>query len=163
MARTAHRIFVAKEAFKFSCAHMTVFPDGSKERLHGHNYMLEVALDLAGVSLDELVDFAPLKREIAALCAAWKERFLLAERCPQLEWIRDGGDELEFRLCGQRYVMPAQDALRLPIENTTVEQLAVAVTDRLVAGLPPGPIQGIEVTVLESPGQGASHYRELAR
>lgn len=30
-----HRIYVGKDAHKFSAAHMTVFPDGKKERLHG--------------------------------------------------------------------------------------------------------------------------------
>ena len=33
-----HRIFTGKDVHKFSSAHMTVFPDGSKERLHGHNF-----------------------------------------------------------------------------------------------------------------------------
>ena len=39
--RPRHRIFVGKDVHKFSSAHMTVFPDGSKERLHGHNFMVD--------------------------------------------------------------------------------------------------------------------------
>ena len=35
-----HRISIAREQYKFSCAHMTVFADGTKERLHGHNYTI---------------------------------------------------------------------------------------------------------------------------
>jgi len=166
MAPTRHRIFVAKDAFKFSCAHMTVFPDGSKERLHGHNYFIEVALELTDVSLAAMVDFGPLKRAIAALSAELKERLLLAERNPHLTIARSNSTETEFTLCGQRYVLPTADVLLLPIENTTVEQLAEYIADRLLANkVPPtfaaGAVAGVEVTVTESPGQGARHYRAL--
>jgi len=156
-----HRLFVAKEAFKFSCAHMTVFPDGSKERLHGHNYQIEVALDLADVGSDNLVDFGPLKRAILGICAEYKERLLLPMHNARLAIVRETEREIEFTLCGDRYVIPQGDVLKLPVDNATVEQLAVHVCDRLLPQLPTGPIQGIEVRVLESPGQGASHYREL--
>ena len=37
-------IHMHKEYFKFSCAHFLIFPDGSKERLHGHNYGVEVTV-----------------------------------------------------------------------------------------------------------------------
>ena len=40
-----HRISIAREQYKFSCAHMTVFADGTKERLHGHNYTVAIEID----------------------------------------------------------------------------------------------------------------------
>jgi len=46
-----HRILIARAEHKFSCAHMTVFPDGTKERLHGHNYTIAVAIEVAGIEL----------------------------------------------------------------------------------------------------------------
>ncbi|RMH39231.1 MAG: hypothetical protein D6689_17275 [Deltaproteobacteria bacterium] len=156
----ATRIFVRKDTFKFSCAHMTVFPDGSKERLHGHNYFVSVALDLADASLDQLIDFGSLKAAIAALCGEWKERLLLAAHNPHFELLRDSGNEIEFRLCGQRYVLPAADVLLLPTDNTTVERLAECFCERLLAaaapGWPAGAVTAVEVTVTESPGQGAT-------
>ncbi len=156
---TGTRIFVAKEAFKFSCAHMTVFPDGTKERLHGHNYFVEVALELADTSWQAMVDFGPLKAAVMGLCAEWKERLILAERNPHFELVRQAEGELEFRLCGQRYVVPADDALLLPIDNAVVEELARHVSDRLTTALvptfPTGAVSAIEITVTESPGQGA--------
>ena len=165
MGATSNRIFVAKDGFKFSCAHMTVFPDGSKERLHGHNYFVEVAIDLATVELAHMIDFGPLKRAITEVCVEWRERTLIAATNPHLRIVRDADGELELTLCGQRYVFPREDVLLLPIDNTAVEQLAVHVTDRLVERardqLTPGVALGIEVTVTESPGQGATHYRAL--
>jgi 6-pyruvoyltetrahydropterin/6-carboxytetrahydropterin synthase len=158
-----HTIRIARAEHKFSCAHMTVFADGSKERLHGHNYTVAVALEVERVDVAAMIPFAPIKAAIAELCAAWKERVLLAAHNPWFEVMGDGGsalgDELEFRLCGARYVMPLGDALLLPIDNVSVEALAAhaaaLLRDRLVAlGLLHA--LALEVVIEESPGQGAS-------
>src|ERR1700733_13558481 len=37
-AMVRYRMVLAKEDFKFSSAHFTLFADGSAELLHGHNY-----------------------------------------------------------------------------------------------------------------------------
>jgi 6-pyruvoyltetrahydropterin/6-carboxytetrahydropterin synthase len=161
-----HRIRVARAEHKFSCAHMTVFPDGRKERLHGHNYTVGVAIDLADIGFDRLIDFGLIKREVAALCAAWRERTLLAERSPRLERLTRSGGEVELVLCGRRYVFPEEDVLLLPIDNTTAEALsdhfAALLSDRLAPSLRGSAALGLEVTIEESPGQGASSYRPLA-
>ena len=152
--RVKHRISIAREQYKFSCAHMTVFADGSKERLHGHNYTIAAELEVERVDLASMLPFAAIKTALAELCAAWKEHVLLAAKNPFFEIVRDD-DELEFKLCGERYVVPRQDALLLPIDNISVEALAAHVAavlkDRIAA---PGAL-AIEVTVEESPGQGA--------
>ena len=153
-----HRIRIARAEHKFSCAHMTVFADGTKERLHGHNYTVAVALEVERVDLAAMIPFAPIKAAIGALCAAWKERVLLAARNPWFELVRDA-DELEFRLCGARYVMPRGDALLLPIDNVSVEALAAHVASVLrdkIAALEAPHAHALEVTIEESPGQGAS-------
>jgi len=164
--KTKHRIVVARAEHKFSCAHMTVFPDGRKERLHGHNYTVSVALDLAEVGFEHLIDFGSIKRAIAAECAEWRGRTLVAGDSPRMERLRREGGELELVLCGQRYVMPEEDALVLPIDNTTTEALAELWVERLVARL--GAVLrgsaalGLEVRIEESPGQGAIAYRPLS-
>jgi hypothetical protein len=57
-----HRVLVAREQYKFSCAHMTVFPDGTKERLHGHNYQRS-AVDL------ELLERIAISRQMLPFAA----------------------------------------------------------------------------------------------
>ena len=160
-----HRISLARERFKFSCAHMTVFPDGRKEHLHGHNFYLALALDLESASLADMVDFAPLKAAATALCQDWRESTLLAERCPHMEIVSDTDDEIEFRLCGKRYVLPREDVRLLPIENISVECLAqyacAVLCERLRGVLARPGVTGIEVTVTESPGQGASCFQRV--
>ncbi len=160
----AHRIQVGRAEHKFSCAHMTVFPDGRKERLHGHNYTVSVALDLAAISFAELIDFGAIKREVAALCAEWKECTLVAERNPMTRVRRLGG-EVELDVCGRRYVLPEEDVLLLPVDNTTVEALSAHWADllatRLAGLLNQTPVLGLEVRIEEVPGQGASAYLGL--
>ena len=144
---------------------MTVFPDGSKERLHGHNYYVGTAIELADISFAEMVPFAPIKTALLELCQNWKEHLLLAERNPHFEIVRDRQGEFEFRLCGERYVVPRSDVILLPIDNVAVEPLALHLCDLLVERLDDvvraAHLKGIEVRVSENPGQGAVCYREL--
>lgn len=137
---------------------MTVFPDGTKERLHGHNYTLAIAIDVEKIDLASMIPFSPIKTALGELCAAWKEHVLLASKNPHFEVIRDGA-ELEFTLCGDRYVLPRQDVLLLPIDNISVEALAAHIAELLAESikvLDAPQVITIEVTVEESPGQGAS-------
>jgi 6-pyruvoyltetrahydropterin/6-carboxytetrahydropterin synthase len=156
---------VAREQYKFSCAHMTVFPDGSKERLHGHNYQVAAALELSDVSFSHMIAFAPIKDALAEICHGFRERVLLASKNPYFELVRDDGVELELRLCGKRYVMPREDALLLPIDNVAVEPLAAYVAEllleRLGERLPRTVVHALEVSVHESPGQGATCHITL--
>ncbi len=152
-----HRILIAREQYKFSCAHMTVFPDGTKERLHGHNYTVAVALELERIDLQAMLPFRAIKNVLGELCTGWKERVFVAQHNPHLVIIRND-HELEFTLCNERYVMPIGDALLLPIENITVEGLAAYVAELLgpkIAALSPH-VTSLEVTIAEHPGQGAS-------
>jgi 6-pyruvoyltetrahydropterin/6-carboxytetrahydropterin synthase len=155
-----HRIAIAREQYKFSCAHMTVFADGTKERLHGHNYTIAVALDVPRIDVAAMVPFAPIKAALGELCAAWKEHVLLAAQNPFVRIVRDD-TELEFTLCGERYVLPRKDALLLPIDNISVEALAAHVAGELRAKLAGIAATALEVTIEESPGQGASCTIEL--
>ena len=158
-----HRILIARAEHKFSCAHMTVFPDGTKERLHGHNYTIAIGLEVDRIELAAMIPFAPIKAALGELCGAWKEHVLLAARNPHFALTRDDS-ELEFTLCGERYVMPRRDALLLPIDNISVEALAAHVASLLREELTALGARAIalQVTIEESPGQGASCTLGLA-
>lgn len=164
-AQRRHRLVVAREQYKFSCAHMTVFPDGTKERLHGHNYQVGAVLEVSDVSFANMIPFAPIKEALAAICLELRERVLLAERNPYFTLVRDDGAELELTLCGKRYVFPREDVLLVPIDNIAVEPLAAHLAElllaRLRALLPAGVVTGLEVSVHEGPGQGASCHLAL--
>jgi 6-pyruvoyltetrahydropterin/6-carboxytetrahydropterin synthase len=162
---TSTRITIARDQYKFSCAHMTVFPDGSKERLHGHNYTVAIALELTDTSFAKIIPFAAIREALGQLCSSWKEHVLLAAHNPHYELVHHDDDEIEFKLCGKRYVMPSEDVMVLPIDNIAVEPLAGHCAEVLkakladVLALPH--VRALEVTVAESPGQGATAMMRL--
>ena len=166
MDRARHRLFVGKDNHKFNAAHMTVFPDGTKERLHGHNFAVSVAVDLLDVSLQAFLDLGLLKRAVEEQCRAWNEAFLLAERCPFFTIDSRQGGELAFTLCGKRYLVPEEEVILLPVDNVVVETLAAefgrALLARLGAALRPDVVEALEVEVTESPGQGAVFRTRIA-
>jgi len=155
---------------------MTVFPDGSKERLHGHNYYVGIALGLRDVGFARMIPFGPIKEAAQRLCASWREHTLIARDNPHYQLIRSD-EEFEFLLCGKRYVLPREDILVLPIDNVSCEALAEHFCDRLLATLvpvanaggesagsailSPDVVSSVEVRVTESPGQGAVCIRSL--
>jgi 6-pyruvoyltetrahydropterin/6-carboxytetrahydropterin synthase len=161
----AYRIHLKRDRYKFACAHMTVFPDGSKERLHGHNYYVSLTIELRTIDFRSLIDFGPVKEALAELCAEWKEHTLLATENPHFEILHQDDIEIEFTLCKQRYVLPRGDVLLLPIDNLAVEPLSKLACDRLLSSmhdhLPGSVVSALEVTIEENPGQGATTRREL--
>jgi 6-pyruvoyltetrahydropterin/6-carboxytetrahydropterin synthase len=161
VTKTRHRIFVGQDQHKFSVAHMTVFPDGTKERLHGHNFNVSVAVDLRLVAFETLLDIGIVKAAVDLQCREWNEHLLLAEKNPHLE-ILARAPELEFRLCGRRYVVPADEVVILPVENIIVEHLSMEFARRVVArlglALRPEVVAGVEVDVREARGQGGTTY-----
>src|SRR6185295_2176795 len=108
-AMVRYRMVLAKEDFKFSSAHFTLFADGSAELLHGHNYRVRV--ELAGAGLDAeglLVDIDRFKRELRALCARLDNRTLIPGESARVAWSRQG-ESVDVH-CGERaYRFPAAD------------------------------------------------------
>lgn len=137
---------------------MTIFPDGTKERLHGHNYTVAVAIDVERVDFASMIPFQVIKDAIRDLCKEWKERVMIATKNPFVTIVRDD-TELEVTVCGARYVFPRGDALLLPIDNISAEALAAhtaeLLRERLAKDLP-AHVTALTSTVEESAGQGAS-------
>lgn len=153
-------LFIRKEALKFASAHMTVFPDGSKEPLHGHGYQTEISIGLKDRALEKMISFDVFKSALKEICAGWDEKVLLAEKCPFLTLVRKDASETEFTLCAKRYVLPTDEIEWLPVDNITAENLAAEVLRRLLPVVKRAPgfdnLLWLEMRVDESPGQGAS-------
>ncbi len=148
-----YRMVLAKEDFKFSAAHFTLFPNGRAELLHGHNYRVRV--ELAGSELNAeglLVDIESFKRAIRELCARLDSRVLIPGESPRLSWSREEA-AIEAR-CGQRtYRFPAEDALLLPLANTSIELLARMLWRDLAPHLAGSRVEDLAVSVEEAAGQ----------
>lgn len=164
LANSHYRVHINKEALKFSAAHMTVFADGSKERIHGHNYRTEVSFEFKDFNLANMVPFHEVKAVMKKICENWDERFFLPMLCPHLEIARHDETSFDFKLCGKRYVLPTDEVIALPVDNVTTESLAHVFNTQLVLGftlerLKKHGITRIETTIEEIPGQGATHIQ----
>lgn len=143
---------LAKQDFKFSAAHFTLFPGGGAELLHGHNY--QVRVELEGPALDDhglLVSFESVKSAIRDACRRLDERVLLPASAP-IELRRDG-DGVQIAFGGRRYRFPAADVVELPLANTSIELLAQWLWRELAPAIPNGRVETMAVSVEETDGQ----------
>jgi len=161
------RVSVYKQYFDFSAAHFITF-GGRCEKLHGHNYRVEVSLSGENGPDAFLYNFSDLKPLVRQECDALDHRVLLANRNPQITITAgQSRDELEVSFGTRRYVFPQDEVILLPIENTTAEMLAFYLLGRIRQGLVEHNrpeltgLHQIEVMVEEQPGQAAFYAEEL--
>lgn len=158
-------IHIAKEYLKFSCAHFLIFPDGSKERLHGHNYQVVAEVDGRLSEHGLVIDFKEIKPVIRRLCDRLDEHWLVPGEHPVLTYRHrdDGHTEVEYR--GARYLAPTDEIIVLPINNTSAENLAAWLGRTLLADLRqefgPVAVRRLRIEVSETRGQsGVYEYAD---
>lgn len=150
-------IHIDKDYLKFSAAHFLIFPDGSAERLHGHNYRVFVDLE---ADLDEhglVLNFREIKPLVRALVDELDEHLLIPGEHPILTCEDQGAGSTEIRYRERRYLIPTAEIIVLPISNTSAENLAGWLADSLLARLtekyPEMAPKLLRVGVEETPGQ----------
>lgn len=158
-------IHIRKEHLKFSAAHMTVFPDGTKEALHGHNYQVELSIELKKTDFKNMISFAEFKKTLKSLTANWDEKVLLATKNPFYKVLSQNKKTIEFSLCGKKYALPLDEVEFLPLENISSEALAQHLLTLWVKGLGEKLLKKVSYSVSlrvdESPGQGASAIQDF--
>jgi 6-pyruvoyltetrahydropterin/6-carboxytetrahydropterin synthase len=149
-------IQVAKDYLKFSAAHFLIFPDGTAERLHGHNYKVYVevhsGLDPHGL----VVNFKEIKPIVRTLSDSLDEHVIMPGRHPALA-VERVGEVMEIRYRERRYSIPADEVIVLPVSNTSAENLASWIGrelhERLRAKWPGLRVAKLVVGVEETTGQ----------
>lgn len=126
---------IQKEYFKFSAAHFLIFPDGTAERLHGHNYRVFVTLEAALSRHGLVLDFKRVKPLIRALLDELDEHWLVPGQHPRLGVTRRGDGTTEVRFGERYYAAPDEDVIVLPINNISAENLATWVGQQLLLRL----------------------------
>ncbi len=149
-----YKVRVERNTLRFSAAHFTTF-GGECEPLHGHNY--DVVVEIAGALTQEswVMDFGLAKRVAGALCRELDHKFLLQAASTVLGISEEDGAYV-VRHAARRYVIPRQDVVPLPLDNTTAERLAEWFARRLAeefAAAGAGNLESITVGVEEAPGQ----------
>ena len=151
---------VTKDSLVFSAAHFITFNHNIRERLHGHNWRLDVSVH---GQLDEngyVFDFIALRDACARIVEELDHRVLLPQHHTmiQVKQITDG-KEVQATFEGRRWIFPVEDCAILPIANTTAELIAGWIGNRLSEELQMKSIQTLElleVRVEENFGQWAT-------
>lgn len=158
-------IHLDKEYFKFSAAHFLIFPDGSSERLHGHNYqveaILEGTLDKGGL----VYNFSDIKPLVKQICDNLDERVLLPASNPWLI-IKKQDEQIYVNHNNQKeYMFPAKEVSILPIDNTSAERFAYFICHQLYSDIknifPVRHLNKITVRVYESKGQSGYYWKNF--
>jgi 6-pyruvoyltetrahydropterin/6-carboxytetrahydropterin synthase len=162
VSRGRYRLTLAKQDFKFAAAHFTLLGGGVAEPLHGHNYRVRV--EIAGDALDGdglLVEAAPVKQAIRALCAELDDRVLVPARSPRLT-VTATDDAIDVAYGARRYRFPAVEVVLLPLVNSSIELLAEHLWRRLAPALAGSHASFLAVAVEEAEGQRAVFESSLA-
>ncbi len=117
----------------FSAGHF-VSEGGKCERLHGHNYQVTVRISGEINSQGMVIDFRVIKAHLRGLCKEWDHRVLLPAHSSQIKIITSG-ELTEVKTPDREYSFPTKDVLILDIIETTAEELAKILAERLGATL----------------------------
>jgi 6-pyruvoyltetrahydropterin/6-carboxytetrahydropterin synthase len=152
-------IHLAKEPFKFSVSHFTIFSPEHAERLHGHNYQVSVSISVQEVDakIGLAFDFNLIKPMIRKICDTMDERILIPEQSPYLK-IEKQGSQVRVQFNKKQYEFPIEDSIFLPLVNVTTEELARYVGENLKMGMADLPgWKDIQVNIEETRGQSVSY------
>ncbi len=154
--QTSLRLF--KDSFKFSSAHFLIFDSQSAEKLHGHNYQVQVEIDFSNsgtlTAAGYHADFRALKQIIKATVDEWDEHVLLPKAHPEMKF-KILSPSLEVRFRERLYVFPENEVILLDVQNTSVEHLSQILARKLLDRCSNLRVKGVRVSVEETRGQAA--------
>ncbi|MEK6248327.1 MAG: 6-pyruvoyl tetrahydropterin synthase family protein [Planctomycetales bacterium] len=155
MTNDQYHIRVSKDYLVFSAGHFITYDGDVCERLHGHNYRVEVEVHGA---LDENhygVDFIAVRDTIKEIVDELDHHMLLPTQHPMIS-VREEEESVEVTYKDRRWVFPRGDCILLPVPNTTTELLAryigIRFSDQLEKRTGTRPVH-LKVAVDENHGQ----------
>ena len=123
-------IEISKEYLKFSAGHFTIFSATERESLHGHDFAVTCDVTAPVDANGMAFDYGLLKRKLKALCDSLDEHVLLPDESPYLD-VRDEGNIIVAIFGEEEIRFLKRDVQVLPIRNTTVEEFARFLLERL--------------------------------
>lgn len=157
MAEPQFRVRVTKDHLVFSAAHFITFNGNVCERLHGHNW--RTAVELSG-PLDEnryVFDFIALRDALQNIVHELDHRVLLPTLHAAIQ-VQVDDREVTATFENRRWVFPREDCVLLPVANTTAEEIALWIGNRLrvvIQAQANAQIDWVQVEVEENFGQWA--------
>lgn len=157
---------VTKDSLVFSAAHFITFNGNICERLHGHNWRVDVRV--CGV-LDEnsyVFDFIALRDTCQSIVQTLDHSVLLPDRHKAIHVTPMNDEtEVEVRFEKRRWLFPAEDCRILPVANTTAELIARWFASELTNRLQlneRADLSELQVSIEENFGQWATFRTSLS-
>jgi 6-pyruvoyltetrahydropterin/6-carboxytetrahydropterin synthase len=152
----ANQVSVEVSGIDFAAAHF-VSEGGACEQLHGHNYHVTVTvwgeIDPYGM----IVDFRILKKRIRQLCKQW-DHFVLLPAQSKLIKSAEKVQQIEVTTPNGKYSFPAKDVKVIDVVETTAEELARFLCQKVIADLISDfpNVTAVQVMLAESPTSRAT-------
>lgn len=143
------------EKIGFAAGHFTIYNATSRERLHGHNYKLHVAISAELGPNGITFDYAIYNKKLESICQQIHTYFLLPTQSPYLNIVEDA-DYYYALFNHEKIPFLKTDCRLLAIRNTTLEELSQWFLDQLLEDQQALEIHGIhEITLklFNGPGQ----------
>ena len=159
----SYDLFLSREYFIFSCSHI-VIGESFFEKLHGHNYTVQV--NIVGQQSEDnmIVNFYDIKRIVQPVVDSLDHHLILPRYNKPLE-ITETDKQVIIKVprLDKEYEIPKEDVKILPIENTTVEELSRYFTELLIKEkkFNKKNIKSLKVSVCEDDGQGVTYIWEF--
>lgn len=129
-----YKVRVTKDHLVFCSGHFISYEGDRCERLHGHNYRATVEIE-GDLDVNHYVfDFIALKHRTKAITDELDHYMMLPSGNPHIQ-VESKGDSVHVRYRDKAWTFPRGDCVLLPILNTTAEQLARYIAERLLADL----------------------------
>lgn len=126
------RVEVQKEQFVFSAAHFITFAGDICERIHGHNYGVRVTVEGPLDANRYVVDFIALRDAVLEETSQLDHHVILPSDHAEIKVTSDDA-ETTARFRDRRWVFPNEDVAMLPVINTTAEEIARVIAERVRA------------------------------
>lgn len=149
----------AHSGIRFSACH---FIAGHEKcaRLHGHSYIVRLAVEGAIGSDGMIMDFVVLKRALRQMVDGLDHRVLLPGNSKDAKI--DIGDETTIVSRGKRYVFPTEDVVILDVEHTTAEEMVAMMLEGLISEVDiPENVTAVHLGLDEERGQTAWAMRRV--
>lgn len=155
MNQPTFRVDVTKEQFIFSAAHFITFAGDICERIHGHNYAVRASVEGPLDQNRYVVDFIALRDAVLVETQALDHHVVLPANHAEIKVTSDQRETTAtFR--DRRWIFPNEDCVILPVVNTTAEEMARVIAERVIERTKEQfgqTIDWLEIAVDENQGQ----------
>jgi 6-pyruvoyltetrahydropterin/6-carboxytetrahydropterin synthase len=151
-------IEISENKLWFAAGHFAIFSATERERLHGHNYFVNVALTMMVGEKGLNFDWRDYEKKLENLCSQLHLSFLLPGTSPFLR-IEEQGEYCYAHFGAEKIPFLKKDITVMPLHNITLEELSHWFLAQLTSDaeeLRKNALQKVVVKISSTPGTWAS-------